>query len=132
MTEPTPNKVVTKLQRKTIHLSGLNLTSLNNIFHDISVRLNHLEAIGQSPDIKGKRVINFGKGLKDHDGVRRDQVVLIPETAISSASDVSSITLDAGIDQVDSAGFNTKLATLRTEVNAIVDKLNEVIEFINS
>ena len=58
----------------------------------------------------------------DSDGLKLKQ-----QAAVTDASAASSLTLDTGSDSVDRAGFNTKLATLVSEINAIKDTLNTVI-----
>jgi len=49
----------------------------------------------------------------------------------STASGISEITLDSGSDSVNRAGFNTKLANMRTEINSIKDSLNALVGKFN-
>lgn len=54
---------------RVLRLSKLDLVSLNNILADIQQRLSKLEAVGQSPDYKGKRLVNVGDATQDGDAV---------------------------------------------------------------
>jgi len=63
----------------------------------------------------------------DGDGLKLKQ-----QAAISDASAISAMTLDTGADHVDRAGFNTKLGTLKTEIDAIKDTLNGVIHALEA
>lgn len=59
--------------------------------------------------------------------VETNQVVGARQAAVGdayAADAVSGITLDTGSDQVDRAGFNTKLASMITEINSVKNCLN--------
>jgi len=61
-----------------------------------------------------------------------DWADLSKQAAPASASAVSSITCNAGADQIDRGAFNTALGTLVTEINAIKDVLNTLITDLQS
>jgi len=73
-----------------------------------------------------KRKAGYGIDA-DADGLKLKQ-----QAAISDASAISAMTLDTGADHVDRAGFNTKLGTLKTEIDAIKDTLNGVIHALEA
>ena len=156
MSDPAVNKVPTKIQGTAYHLVSLDLNALNRVLHDLGLRLNQLDAIGQYPDMKGQRLVNLAPGAKSSDSVRFDQTQIVyyqegfgielvyfpvtrtllisvmQQTHITDANAISSLSLGAGSDQVDRAGFNAKLSTLRTEINAIKNKLNNVIQALET
>lgn len=54
------------------------------------------------------------------------------QAAVSDVASVSTLTLDAGTDQVNRSAFNALLLTLVSEVNAIRSKINEVISALEA
>jgi len=59
----------------------LTLQEVNSLFTEIGLRLNQLDAIGQNPEMKGRRVVNLKAGVKPGDAVRVDQAFLLSELA---------------------------------------------------
>jgi len=79
---------------------------------------------GLAADASGifvKRKTDYGIDV-DADGLK-----LLKQSHIADAAAVSSLTLNAGTDQVDRAAFNTALGTLVTEINAIKNVVNSIL-----
>jgi hypothetical protein len=74
-------------------------------------------------DVDGDINIPTGQSYK----VAGTQVLTNQQAAEADAAAVSAISLAAGTDQVNRTAFNTSLATLVTEVNAIKTVLNSLL-----
>lgn len=51
-----------KKRRQNYQVSALDLNALNQVFSLIERRLDQVDAVGQSPDFKGKRLLNVLEG----------------------------------------------------------------------
>jgi len=67
---------------------------------------------------------------KDSYGLESDAdgLAVKQQDHLDDASDTTLVEADVGGDTIDRAGLNTKLATLQTEINAVVTVLNTLIE----
>lgn len=65
------------------------------------------------------------RGSDTDDNLIRYGLVRI-EDDYEDAADASAITLGAGADSVDRATFNTDLATLISEINALIAVVNDI------
>lgn len=94
--------------------------------HDASglfVEIKADEGIGVSSDgISTKRKTGYGIDC-DTDGLKLKQ-----QPAIGNPSAVTAVVAGAGADTIDMAGLNTDLATLATEINALKDVVQDILD----
>jgi len=67
-----------RLQRHSYIVHGNSIDSfrneLNLIFSRISLRLDQLDAVGQNPDMKGRKIVNVADGVKADDVAATGQI----------------------------------------------------------
>ena len=99
---------------------------MNTIFIEGSAITLTYNAAAGTITLAVKRKADYGIDA-DADGLKLNK-----QAAIADASAISAISLDAGADSVNRAGFNTQLGTLKTEIDAIRDTLNDVIHALEA
>jgi hypothetical protein len=67
-------------------------------------------------------------GADDGDGTMT--IDLKQQTNVTDASNISSVTVTAGADTIDISATDSTLATMRTEINAIVTKVNAILAIL--
>lgn len=76
MTTPALTKVSTKTRRDNYRIASFDLNSVNTVLTQIGLRLDQIDAIGQNPDIKGRRLVNVAPAVEPSDAIRFDQLTL--------------------------------------------------------
>jgi len=70
----------TKLKREHYRISKLDLNEFNLVLGRIGIRLDQLDAIGQVPDFKGKRLTNIGAPTQGDDALTSESFGFNPSS----------------------------------------------------
>lgn len=76
MSNPISTKVPLYLKRGNFQINVLNMSDINRVFREISLRINQLEGIGQNIDARGRNIRNLRAGSLNSDVIRLDQALL--------------------------------------------------------
>lgn len=74
MGNPKPTATPTTTRRGRRRLTSVNLHELNEVLQEIQSRLDQVDAIGQNPDMKGRKIINLGTATAPHDALPLGQL----------------------------------------------------------
>jgi len=74
MGKPAPTSTPLYTRRDCYRLSRLDLGLLNQTLQRISLRLDQLDAIGQNPDVRGRRIVNLALAINSADAARYSQI----------------------------------------------------------
>jgi hypothetical protein len=74
MGNPPSQRTPTTTRKGFDRMSSLNLEGLNRVLMEMSIRLAQVEAIGQNPDMKGRRIKNLAAAEENSDAVPKSQL----------------------------------------------------------